>query len=371
MAKRGALDVGLLQAGVARRTITPPVGIWMMGYANRVRGGSEVHDDLTATAVVLGDGRARAAIVSCDLIFLHPKMVSEIRSRVAAQTGIPAERVMLCCSHTHSGPVTWHAAGAARDRAQLDPYLGRLVDQISSAVRAAAEDLCLAAWGSGRGQATIGVNRRQRLAGGGIGLGANPGGVVDPELSVVRIDEVDAQGRTKRPLVTLVNYACHAVCLSSNSYAFSADWPGVMRRRVEAETGSTVGFVQGACADINPLGGPQDTFDSALRLGELAAKEALRVYSEIRLTRTAVLRGTRRVLDLPLGWGPLALGDPHDGGFRELASRVTGIPAAQVMDWLEERFPWSADLCPSTRCARMEVQALGMGDVALVGMAGF
>ena len=41
-----------LSAGVARVTITPPIGIPMIGFAGRgpARG---IHDDLTATALVL------------------------------------------------------------------------------------------------------------------------------------------------------------------------------------------------------------------------------------------------------------------------------------------------------------------------------
>jgi len=358
---------GRLHAGVARRAITPPAGTWMLGYANRDRAGSAVHDELYATALALDDGRSRVVVVTCDLVFLHPEMVSEIRSRLTARTGVPAERIMLCCSHTHSGPATWRV-GPPSD-APIDRYLERLADQICAAAFEAMRNVRPAVWGCGWGEVEIGMNRRQRLSGGGIGLGANPAGPVDRALSVVRVDEVDEQGEPVGPLAVLVHHACHAVCLSSNNYAFSADWPGVMRRQIEAESGALVGFVQGACADINPVGGPQDGFEGALRLGGLAAREALRIYSQIPLSRAIDLRGVRRVLDLPLK----SEGAAGERSFADTASAVTGLSRDQALAWLDERFPWSADLCPprpgQALCARMEVQVLGVGDLALIGLA--
>jgi hypothetical protein len=65
-----------LSAGVARVTITPPIGIPMIGFAGRGPAGG-IHDDLKATALVLegpaadlgGDARetgvSRLAVISC------------------------------------------------------------------------------------------------------------------------------------------------------------------------------------------------------------------------------------------------------------------------------------------------------------------
>ena len=270
--------MGELLAGVGRTKITPPVGTFLFGYIARERGAEAVHDDLFATALVLDDGRIRIAVVSCDLLMLHPTTVAAIRERVHAQTGIPARNVMLCCSHTHSGPVTFVVQGGrGGGGGGLSPstrptgYVEGLAGLIAGAVVEAARDLGPAAWGVGRGKAEIGVNRRQRSAGGAVIIGADPEGVVDRDLLILRVDRVTGDGvggdapspPATRPLALLVNCACHAVCLSGNSYLVSADWPGAMRRAVEARTGAAVCFVQGACADTNPLGGPQDTFDSA------------------------------------------------------------------------------------------------------------
>ncbi|MER3406299.1 MAG: hypothetical protein C4289_15005, partial [Chloroflexota bacterium] len=83
-----------LYAGVARGIITPPIGIPMVGFAGR--GPSEgVHDDLTATALVLVAGEQRAAIVALDLLYLHDDLVERLRRAIAARAGVPAEHILL------------------------------------------------------------------------------------------------------------------------------------------------------------------------------------------------------------------------------------------------------------------------------------
>jgi neutral ceramidase len=208
----------------------------------------------------------------------------------------------------------------------------------------------------------IGVNRRQRLADGRVIIGENPGGATDPELLVLRID---ALGEPGQPLALLVNYACHAVCLGSNNYAISADWPGVMRRTVEAETGALVGFVQGAGADINPLGGPQDTFASAQRLGTEIAQACLRLVPQVGLEAEIELRGVSRTLELDL-----ERTGAERPAWEALVARALGLSPHEAAALLDRRFPWSA---PVQRrdggwTTPAEIQVFRLGDVALAAV---
>ena len=52
-----------LQAGVARRIISPPPGIFLIGYGDRTKGNRGVHDDLTATALVDEAGERIGALL--------------------------------------------------------------------------------------------------------------------------------------------------------------------------------------------------------------------------------------------------------------------------------------------------------------------
>ena len=393
-----------LLAGVGRATITPPVGIWLMGYAARDKGSVSRHDDLVATALVLSDGEVRVALVTCDLIFLHPVTVARIRTLVCERTGIPAENVMICCSHTHSGPVPFAGEPSAADQDLRSSYVSNLVHLIVGAVDEANHGLQAAAWGVGHGRVAIGVNRRETLADGQLILGENPQGATDDELIVLRIDGLgvpsalgvpsgpakagvlERTGAPCRPLAVVANYACHAVCLSSNSYAISADWPGVMRREAEAATGAMVGFVQGAGADINPAGGPHDAFDSAQHLGGMVAEELCRVYDQVALRREVRLRTARKELHLPLGWVQEDRRvSSWQAAFAERAIAILQMPERDAMAYLDHRFPWTAEIelgdqegvtGSRTWTIPSEVQGLRMSDpqhqardVALVGVA--
>ncbi|HKO23713.1 MAG TPA: hypothetical protein VJY65_03125, partial [Chloroflexota bacterium] len=85
---------------------------------------------------------------------------------------------------------------------------------------------------------------------------------IDPEVIVLR---VEAEAGT--PVATLVNYACHPVVLGPRSLSISADYVGAMRRVVTQATGAPCLFVQGACADINPIGGGHADDATVVALG--------------------------------------------------------------------------------------------------------
>jgi hypothetical protein len=181
------------------------------------------------------------------------------------------------------------------------------------------------------------------------------------------------------PLALLVNHACHAVCLSHNSYAVSADWPGVMRRKVEATMASSghlpvrCGFVQGAGADINPLGGPQDAFYSAERLGTEIAEEVLALSDIIEISGLrceATLRATRMEVPLPLQ-GPAGPDGQRVPPYDELASRTMRLPWEKARARLEQRFPWAVyvEEREGVWYTTAELQAFRLGDVVVAGVA--
>ena len=94
----------MLQAGIARSTITPPIGMTMLGYAGREGLAQGTDADLTATALVLENNGTRVAIVGFDLAFLHGDMLQGIKNAFSEALQTPTSHVLLNCSHTHCGP---------------------------------------------------------------------------------------------------------------------------------------------------------------------------------------------------------------------------------------------------------------------------
>src|SRR4030065_657387 len=165
----------ILSVGVARQNISPPPGIYLIGYGDRTKGNLGVHDDLTATALALNDGLHRAVIVACDLLAINEHTVA----RVQAQTG---SNVVICCSHTHSGPITYAGKRSPRKNRK---YVNYLVGQIVKAVKEASSNLQPARLVWAEGEADIAVNRRERKPDGHIKIGSNPQGPIHRTFSVV------------------------------------------------------------------------------------------------------------------------------------------------------------------------------------------
>ena len=72
-----------LLAGAATVDITPPPDGQMDGYGSRTQPSTGVHDPLFAQILVLDDDASPCAIVSCDLLGMHPRITTEVRDRVA------------------------------------------------------------------------------------------------------------------------------------------------------------------------------------------------------------------------------------------------------------------------------------------------
>jgi hypothetical protein len=325
-----------LLAGVARVVITPPVGIGLSGFDGRLPS-TGVHDDLTATALVLAEGESeapgadggepgtdrgaaganRVAIVAFDLLGMYgEETASAIRERVAADTGIPAERVLLCCSHTHYGPVM-HDEAEGSDAPVARAYWATLPHQVAGVVGAAAGGLRPVTLACGRGSVRVGINRRERRPDGRIILGQNPEGTLDSEVLVWRLDLAEAHlapdsppaGRLRdgppgwvrrgtTPLAVVVNYACHPVSLGGQMRLVSADFPGVARGVVERLVGGTALFLQGACGNINPsLMGPD--WEHPRRLGHTLGAAAAEAALLAEPAAGTPLRLARETADLP------------------------------------------------------------------------
>src|SRR5271166_2696362 len=172
-----------LRAGAARVKLEPPGGLAMLGYDNRVGPNNGVHDDLAAQALVLDDGAHKIAIAGVDLLAIGARIADDIRERVAARTGIPADSVLICATHTHSAPAF---NIFATPRADAKPAEGRdleweraLPAKIASAIVRAHENLEPASLRTATAPFTLGINRRLMRPNRQIQLAANRLGPAD------------------------------------------------------------------------------------------------------------------------------------------------------------------------------------------------
>ncbi len=354
-------DKPVLRAGVARRIITPPKDIFLIGYGDRTKGNSGVHDDLTATALVIESGTTRISIVALDILTINEFVVDRVRTRLA-----PLE-VLLCCSHTHSGPIAYAGEGSfGKNRL----YINSLVENITAAVLEADSRLTPVRLEYGSATAGIAINRREKMPDGHMEIGRNPEGIVDRSLQVVKV--LNGSGKL---LATLVNFACHGTVLGPDNLLVSADWIGAMRNTAEAELGGFVLFLQGATANLNP-----DMYWEDEHAFEMVAEQGRSVGGAVV---QAARSGSGSFEDMPLLikreeiWLPtesqVTSPKPPKNYAKSLLAmaKLPGWMAFLADPLLNQRYPWKPriEALDGYWSVPMRMNVIRIGELALISFA--
>jgi neutral ceramidase len=357
--------MGQLRTGAVRVNITPYVGINLSGFGGRTKGSVGIHDDLYANAVVLDDGAAKVGIVSCDLLNLDESSVASIREKAERSTGIDGENILISATHTHSGPLT----SPLRGFGELDrEWVSVLEKKIAGAIFMADNELQDARIGAGKGHAEINVNRRERRDE-RIVLGVNPGGAIDYEVGVIRIDDAE-----QNPICIIANYACHPVVLGGSNYLISADYPGYAMGLVEqVQRGNAVAmFLNGTAGNLNPIRVGR-TFEEAKQRGTILGAEVVKVCEGIDTSPEIELRVAKEKVELRSGELPSE--DELEAIIRKRKSELQSSGREYDPD-REITLTWAQDALTMVKLGKksaavpVEVQILRLGEIILVGIPG-
>ncbi|MEO8269523.1 MAG: neutral/alkaline non-lysosomal ceramidase N-terminal domain-containing protein [Aureliella sp.] len=299
-----------LSIGTAAVDITPRLGTPMAGYYSP-RGADGVHDPLMAKAMVLDDGTTRVALVSLDLIKTTAKFVNEARQRIASESGIPAEAVMIAATHSHTGPVI--ASGSDREddfggqSPEVVEYTARLPESIALAVADAVANLQPVKVSGVTGHCEgIAFNRRFHMHDGSVGW--NPGklnpkivraaGPVDEDIPSLLF--TDLAGERK---AALVNYSIHLD--TTGGTQISADMPGALTSLLADSITPdffTLYFTA-CCGDVNHIdvsrGGRQQGSVEATRIGTILAASTLQAFEQSQPIHSMKLAYESRQVMLP------------------------------------------------------------------------
>lgn len=297
-----------LRAGAAKIDITPApnAALPMSGYAGRTEGFKGIHDPIYVRAIVVDDGATEAAIIAWELIFVPDAVWAEVSPRIAAETGIRPENLILAAVHDHGAPTP---AG---------DYARQVEDKAIEAIRLAKSRLQPARIGYATGTAYINVNRRELTPSQGWWLGYNESGASDKTVHVVRFDDLAG-----KPIAFLVNYPVHVVVMGPDNYQITGDLAGATSRFVEqhyagkdhprgdqghrlrlrpAEKNEDVValWTSGAAGDQNPITTASGAdFYIADALGRILGEEVVRTSYAIQTTPGARIHGAQKVATCP------------------------------------------------------------------------
>lgn len=372
--------------GAAKTAITPPLHVPYLGSDPRQGVFEGVHDALHARAAVFENPETAVAVLSADALGLSADLlgpgrdfVTEVRQRAAEGTGLDPSAILLAATHAHSTPETY---GITRiwERDDCRAWIETLADQLATTIQLAWRDRRAARLSLGCGQITgMSGNRRMRDTQGRL-FSANrkpddaqiaDRGALDESVTVL-LAERDGAGP-----VVLSNFACHPVTVQVQPLV-SADFPGVAAAIVEEALQSSACclFVQGAAGDINPIRDDSREWRDVETYGMMLAGTTLHAVGQARLSapfEPPTIRSARESLALEAREAP---------GLDEAGDALAAAEGALAE--VGEEHPDYARRRAAARQARevyrltqfgsghvsAEVQAIRLGDAAIVGFPG-
>jgi neutral ceramidase len=289
-----------LFAGIAKIMITPQTPIPMSGYGMRTEPFKGIHDDLFARVIVFSDETNKVVLISADILGFTHIFWEEITKRIAKETGINKEYILLTAVHNHGGPVT---RTNEKTSSEVFAYIDELMDKLIIATKEALNNMVPVSIGAGKGECRMNINRRAPDGKGGIELGRNPYAPCDHEAGVISV--VDMSGN---PVAIIMNWPCHGTVMGPNNYLITGDWPGAASKYLEDKVGGK--FIApvtiGASGDINPIYGPHMDFEKNNSyafgkdaIGEDLALESQRVAKDIQTFHSGKITAIQRVIYLP------------------------------------------------------------------------
>jgi neutral ceramidase len=318
-----------LKGGCAKVNITPPLGIPLIGSYGKPS--DDILDELYAKALVLNDGNSTLVIVSCDLLYTPlEEIAGPARKIITEKTGIPERNILICATHTHSGPEVF-TKSKFRTPGDTPPppidrsYLDTLVKKIAGSALIAYKDMRKVKIGAAYGQAPeIVFNRRPKNKDGLVKMAftlpaevratrkvvTEPDGEVrttfvmhddktewkfgpiDPQVRVLKVESMDGEISA-----SLVNFGCHPVCVYPYlSTTISADYPAFVTSVVEGAEGGLCLFALGLAGDAVPY----DRGVMARRqIGRAIGGEAVRQLQFIKTTSDVTLSAVKKQVKFP------------------------------------------------------------------------
>ena len=317
-----------LRGGCAKVNITPPLGLKLIGSQGKPS--DAVLDELYGRALVLSDGDSTIAIVSVDLLYAPlEELTHPVRALVKERLGILEQNVMVCATHTHSGPDIFSNSKLGPeshiDASDIDQaYRQTVVEKLAGAVLRAHGNMQDVKLGAALGELPeVVYNRRPRRADGKVEMAFT----LPPEITASHRTQIDPDGRTRVTFTlppereaskfgpidpdvfvlrvedpaghivsSLFGFGCHPVCVYPFlSTAVSADYPAHAMRVVEQAEGGISLFALGLAGNAVPI---QRDVGPCEQIGKALGAEALRRLQFVETTDDVTLAARTKKLTL-------------------------------------------------------------------------
>jgi len=284
-------EESMMFAGAHEEIITPRNSQFLFGYPHVERYSEGIHDHLKSSALYLESGNEKLIFIANDIIFVTKEMARTVRDAIAVSLEIPADRVLISATHTHSGPITVDYASSMNDpivpktdRAYVE-YATQKMIVAAKLARANAEAAVVA---FARADSTgIGTNRR------------SSSGPADHDVPVL----VVMNAARTRYLACMMVVSMHPTVLHEDSRLISADFPGMARDYLKKSVFGNSCVVlhhSGPCGNQSPRHVvKENTFTEAKRLGTILGEAVQKAVEKLEFSKDVELEVRRAFVEDP------------------------------------------------------------------------
>ncbi|MHC4874855.1 MAG: hypothetical protein ACYTGL_00065 [Planctomycetota bacterium] len=374
-----------LRAGAVAVDVTPTQFPLNMPGGFNANMAESAHDPLHARAMVLDDGTTQLAMVVVDSLGVSPEVIKAAKRNASRKTGIPASRMLVCSTHSHSCP----SSGVTDGPAPAVAYRQQLLDGIARSIIDAHAKLQPASVGAAAHPLAEEVfNRRWHLKPGKMpvnpfgrmdivkmnpprspGVLDRPAGPTDPDITVISV--LNAK---RKPLALFANYALHyvgAIPRGQVSADYFGEFSRLMPTRLRADNDFVAMMSNGASGDINNIPftvtrPPREPFEQCRIVARKAADTAWFAQKRIEQHRSDVSLGMvqrevelryRRPTDEELAYAKQVL-STKDEQERAQLPRLAEAYARRTMNAAQRK----------ENTVVVTLQAIRIGDIAVCGI---
>lgn len=306
-------DTGLL-AGWHRENIIPDFITPMAGYSPRDQY-ENVHDSLFVNVIVLGNGSAKVAMVSYDLLITPPLLEERIRQR-QAEILPEIDFIYFSASHTHNGIGGWDSSmgGQMMTGNFNEKILDRLEEKTFECIRKASR-----------------ATQASRL----IFFEAAAHKYVQNRLDAQSAEDGMIRGieleNTSGEKAILATYSAHATNIPSSSLSISDDYPGQLTRQLERKSYNFAMFMAGTVGShrLDSIEG------QAFVRVENAGQKLSDLIVEKKKEDTLRQKPAISFRNIPVEFGPSQMRIAKDFKLRDWAFRAFFAPLEGKIQYLE------------------------------------
>lgn len=247
------LSTGLM-VGFGRESIMPEdfTKAHLGGGDDAKRVAKSIKDPLFITCVAFQQSEEIFLLYTMDTINSSDTFTAPAKEAVSQTTGVPAENILMCATHTHAG------VSLAYKWDGLQAHLQMFNDAAAYAAKAAIKDLTVADVYHGNVETErLAYVRHYELSDGSF-AGANFGNFANGTI-VGHSAQADGQFqlikfvREGKKDVVMMNFPAHATFAATSDTYISADYPCPTRDYIEQNSNSLVAFFIGAAGNQTPV----------------------------------------------------------------------------------------------------------------------